>query len=303
MNVNAYINVSKIRDIYEKINCKNRLSHFFIKIQESFLFLPVTFQKYMIRPKLKYLFIVLLVVVPAVIYLLLQLNSNGSNHYLPDIENKDTSYMNDDYSAKRDSMVKDQLIARGIKNDLVLKSMRMVKRHLFVPERYRQYAYDDGALPIGLDQTISQPYIVAYMTEAVNPTKEMKVLEIGTGSGYQAAVLAEIVKEVYTIEYFDDLANNARKLLDSLNYKNIKVKAGDGFYGWAEYAPFDAIIVTAAPEDVPKPLVDQLKEGGRMIIPLGQSGTVQSLVILQKKNGKIERQDAMKVKFVPFLRK
>lgn len=257
----------------------------------------------MIRPKLKYLFIVLLVVVPAVIYLLLQLNSNGSNHYLPDIENKDTSYMNDDYSAKRDSMVKDQLIARGIKNDLVLKSMRMVKRHLFVPERYRQYAYDDGALPIGLDQTISQPYIVAYMTEAVNPTKDMKVLEIGTGSGYQAAVLAEIVKEVYTIEYFDDLANNARKLLDSLDYKNIKVKAGDGFYGWAEYAPFDAIIVTAAPEDVPKPLVDQLREGGRMIIPLGQSGTVQSLVILQKKNGKIERQDAMKVKFVPFLRK
>lgn len=303
MNVNAYINVSKIRDIYEKINCKNRLSHFFIKIQESFLFLPVTFQKYMIRPKSKYLFIVLLVVVPAVIYLLIQLNSNGSNHYLPDIENKDTSYMNDDYSAKRDSMVKDQLIARGIKNDLVLKSMRMVKRHLFVPERYRQYAYDDGALPIGLDQTISQPYIVAYMTEAVNPTKDMKVLEIGTGSGYQAAVLAEIVKEVYTIEYFDDLANNARKLLDSLDYKNIKVKAGDGFYGWAEYAPFDAIIVTAAPEDVPKPLVDQLREGGRMIIPLGQSGTVQSLVILQKKNGKIERQDAMKVKFVPFLRK
>ncbi len=257
----------------------------------------------MLKPKITYFLIVLIVVVSAVIFIMTQFKPGVNSDYLPDIENKDTSYMKDDYSTKRDSMVKDQLEARGIKNPLVINAMKLVKRHLFVPERYRQYAYDDGALPIGLDQTISQPYIVAYMTEAVKPTKEMKVLEIGTGSGYQAAVLAEIVKEVYTIEYFDDLANNARKLLDSLNYKNIKVKAGDGFYGWSEYAPFDAIIVTAAPEDVPKPLVDQLKEGGRMIIPLGQSGTVQSLVILQKINGKIERQDAMKVKFVPFLRK
>jgi protein-L-isoaspartate(D-aspartate) O-methyltransferase len=256
----------------------------------------------MARFKNKYIFLLIIAAIVVALYFL-GVYGNGKEAFIPDIENKDTSYMNDVYSGRRDSMVQEQLVARGIKNEVVLKSMRSVKRHLFVPERYRQYAYDDGALPIGLDQTISQPYIVAYMTEAVNPTKGMKVLEIGTGSGYQAAVLAEIVKEVYTIEYFDDLANNAKELLDSLGYKNIKVKAGDGFFGWEEFAPYDAIIVTAAPEDVPKPLIDQLKEGGRMIIPLGQAGTIQSLVILQKKDGKVEKQTAMQVKFVPFLRK
>jgi protein-L-isoaspartate(D-aspartate) O-methyltransferase len=255
----------------------------------------------MARFKNKYFFLLIIAAIVVALYFL-GVYGNGKEAFIPDIENKDTSYMNDVYSGRRDSMVQEQLVARGIKNEVVLKSMRSVKRHLFVPERYRQYAYDDGALPIGLDQTISQPYIVAYMTEAVNPTKGMKVLEIGTGSGYQAAVLAEIVKEVYTIEYFDDLANNAKALLDSLGYKNIKVKAGDGFFGWEEFAPYDAIIVTAAPEDVPKPLIDQLKEGGRMIIPLGQAGTIQSLVILQKKDGKVEKQTAMQVKFVPFLR-
>ncbi|KAB2909676.1 MAG: protein-L-isoaspartate(D-aspartate) O-methyltransferase [Ignavibacteriaceae bacterium] len=211
--------------------------------------------------------------------------------------------MDDEYSSKRNAMVEEQLRARGITNPLVLKAMGRVKRHLFVPERYRQYAYDDGPLPIGLDQTISQPYIVAYMTETVDPKPGMKVLEVGTGSGYQSAVLAEIVGEVYTIEYFEELAKNASNLLKSLGYKNIKIKTGDGFFGWKEYAPFDAIIVTASPEDVPQPLIDQLREGGRMIIPLGGEGNIQSLVILKKTGGKIERQEAMKVKFVPFLRK
>ena len=175
----------------------------------------------MARFKNKYFFLLIIAAIVVALYFL-GVYGNGKEAFIPDIENKDTSYMNDVYSGRRDSMVQEQLVARGIKNEVVLKSMRSVKRHLFVPVRYRQYAYDDGALPIGLDQTISQPYIVAYMTEAVNPTKGMKVLEIGTGSGYQAAVLAEIVKEVYTIEYFDDLANNAKALLDSLGYKNIK---------------------------------------------------------------------------------
>ncbi|GJQ31948.1 MAG: protein-L-isoaspartate O-methyltransferase [Ignavibacteriaceae bacterium] len=256
----------------------------------------------MTRSKARYLILIPLLIAAGA-FLLLHFSDRNNKGTANGQILKDSIKMNDEFFGRRDSMVKEQLQARGISNRLVLDAMLSVKRHLFVPERYRPYAYADGPLPIGLDQTISQPYIVAYMTEAVEPAPEMKVLEIGTGSGYQAAVLAEIVKEVYTIEYFDDLARNAAKLLDTLGYDNVKVKAGDGFFGWKEYAPFDAIIVTAAPEDVPQPLIEQLKEGGRMIIPLGGSGTIQSLVILQKVNGKIERREAMKVKFVPFLRK
>ncbi len=256
----------------------------------------------MTRSTARYLILIPLIIAVGA-FVLLHFSDRGNNGSINGEILKDSIKMKDEFFGARDSMVKEQLQARGITNRLVLDAMLNVKRHLFVPERYRPYAYADGPLPIGLDQTISQPYIVAYMTEAVDPKPEMKVLEIGTGSGYQAAVLAEIVKEVYTIEYFDQLAGNAAKILDSLGYKNVKVKAGDGFFGWKEYAPFDAIIVTAAPEDVPQPLIDQLREGGRMIIPLGGSGTIQSLVILQKVNGKIERREAMKVKFVPFLRK
>lgn len=254
------------------------------------------------RSTARYLLLVPLLIAAGALALL-HFSDPGNNGKPKGQASKDTTEMKDEFYGKRDSMVQEQIQARGITDSLVLLAMRKVKRHLFVPERYRPYAYADGTLDIGLNQTISQPYIVGYMTEAVDPKPDMKVLEIGTGSGYQAAVLAEIVKEVYTIEYFDELAGKAARLLDSLGYKNVKVKAGDGFFGWKENAPFDAIIVTAAPEDVPQPLIDQLREGGRMIIPLGGSGTIQSLVILQKVNGKIERREAMKVRFVPFLRK
>lgn len=208
----------------------------------------------------------------------------------------------DPYKLKREQMVEEQIKARGVSNTLVLDAMRKVKRHKFVSERYLKYAYDDGPLPIDMGQTISQPYIVAFMTEAIEPKKDYKVLEIGTGSGYQAAVLAEIVSEVYSIEYFNELAQKSSNLLKSLDYKNVFIKAGDGFFGWEEFAPFDAIIVTAAPSEIPQPLIDQLKEGGKMIIPVGNEHQVQSLVLLKKENGKIIKTDVMQVKFVPFLR-
>ncbi|MCX7954105.1 MAG: protein-L-isoaspartate(D-aspartate) O-methyltransferase [Bacteroidales bacterium] len=203
-----------------------------------------------------------------------------------------------DYSKLRELMVSEQIEARGIKDKNVLKAMRKVERHKFVPADLVKYAYQDTPLPIGFEQTISQPYIVAFMTEIIKPNKNMKVLEIGTGSGYQAAILAEIVKEVYTIELVEPLYNRARSLLNDLGYKNIKFKLGDGHEGWEEYAPFDAIVVTAAAENVPPKLVDQLKEGGRMIIPVGSIYSDQYLVLIEKKNGKTEQQYLMPVRFV-----
>lgn len=207
----------------------------------------------------------------------------------------------DKYERVRQRMVREQIVARGIKDQKVIQAMINVKRHLFVPESYERMAYEDRPLSIGEGQTISQPYIVALMTETLGLEKEMKVLEIGTGSGYQAAILAEIVDEVYTIEIIESLGNRAKLLLENLNYKNINFKIGDGYKGWEENAPFDAIIVTCAPSNVPKPLENQLKEGGKMIIPLGGSIT-QELVLLEKKNGKLIRKTVAPVRFVPMIR-
>ncbi len=180
--------------------------------------------------------------------------------------------------------------------------MQKVPRHLFVPESQIDNAYQDSPLPIGYGQTISQPYIVAYMTEIINPKEHFKVLEIGAGSGYQAAVLAEIVKEVYTIEIIPELATQAIERFYSNGYKNVRTKIADGYHGWAEAGPFDAIVVTAASEHIPPPLIEQLKESGTMIIPIGTPFMVQQLVLVQKEKGKIRTKNLIPVRFVPFTR-
>jgi protein-L-isoaspartate(D-aspartate) O-methyltransferase len=198
-------------------------------------------------------------------------------------------------------MVAEQLARAGrdITNARVLAVMGKVPRHEYVPERLRPDAYADRALPLGHGQTISQPYIVAFMTERLEPQPTDRVLEIGTGSGYQAAVLAGLVAEVYTIEIISDLAQQAAADLKRLGCTNVHVRAGDGYQGWAEAAPFEGIIVTCAPERVPQPLIDQLKDGGRIIIPVG-SGRIQDLVLLRKRSGKLEQQAVLPVSFVPM---
>ena len=206
------------------------------------------------------------------------------------------------YILERQRMVKRQIEARGIKDSRVLKAMQKVPRHLFVPEENRHSSYADTPLPIGEKQTISQPYIVAFMTEILDLDSEDRVLEIGTGSGYQAAILGEIAKEVYTIEIIPVLGKRAEKLLKKLEYENIYVKIGDGYKGWPEDAPFDAVIVTCAPENIPQALINQLKEGGRMIIPVGTSGGVQELVKGVKDKGRFKTQDVLPVRFVPMVR-
>lgn len=208
----------------------------------------------------------------------------------------------DDYAELRKEMVEKQIRNRGIDDPAVLNAMRVVPRHLFVPEHQVPFAYEDRPLSIGNNQTISQPYIVGFMTESISPGKQDKILEIGTGSGYQAAILAEIVDEVFTIEIIPELAENARKTIEKLGYDNIHIRAGDGYAGWPSEAPFDAIIVTAAPEEVPPPLIEQLREGGRMIIPVGPIYRVQSLQLLTKKDGKLKTKDLLPVRFVPFTR-
>jgi protein-L-isoaspartate(D-aspartate) O-methyltransferase len=208
----------------------------------------------------------------------------------------------DKYESIRHRMVKTQIQDRGISNTDVLNSMKKVPRHLFLPKEYEDEAYNDYPLPIGYGQTISQPYIVAYMTEALRPGGKKKVLEIGTGSGYQAAVLAEICEKVYTIEIVPELAKEASERLKKMGYKNIMCKYGDGYRGWPEYAPFDMIMVTAAPESIPQPLIDQLAEGGRLIIPVGAPSAVQELILVVKRNGKTEQRRLTFVRFVPFKR-
>ena len=206
------------------------------------------------------------------------------------------------YRELRYNMVSNQIEARGIKHRPTLQAMRKVERHLFVPADYQKYAYDDTALPIGLGQTISQPYVVATMTELIEPRAGDRILEIGTGSGYQAAVLAEIVDEVYTIEIVKELGERTKKLMSKLGYNNVHVIIGDGYKGLKEKAPFDAIVVTAAAEKIPPPLIEQLKEGGKMIIPVGSPSKVQNLVLLHKKNGKVSTTNVTEVRFVPFTR-
>ncbi|MGB4568668.1 MAG: protein-L-isoaspartate(D-aspartate) O-methyltransferase, partial [Dysgonamonadaceae bacterium] len=184
-----------------------------------------------------------------------------------------------------------------------LKAMEAVPRHLFVPEEYQNRAYEDGPLPMGYGQTISQPYIVAYMTELLNVGPDDVVLEIGTGSGYQAAVLSRIVKKVYTVEIIEELGLAAKERLKALNYDNVEVKIGDGYYGWEEHAPYDGIIVTAASEYIPPPLIQQLKDKGRMIIPVGSPFSVQNLMLVEKSGDKIKTKSLIPVRFVPLTRK
>jgi protein-L-isoaspartate(D-aspartate) O-methyltransferase len=208
----------------------------------------------------------------------------------------------DPYKKDRDRMVSYQIESRGVKDEATLSAMRKVKRHLFVPESLIDVAYDDRPLPIGYGQTISQPFIVAYMTELAKPEKNSKILEIGTGSGYQAAVLAEIIDSVFSIEIITELWRSADKRLKNLGYKSIYTKNSDGYYGWQKHAPFDAIIVTAAAEFIPPPLLEQLKDGGRMIIPVGSPFQTQMLMLVEKKNKKITTKSLMPVIFVPFKR-
>ena len=197
-------------------------------------------------------------------------------------------------------MVEQQIAARGVTDERVLEAMRKVERHQFVPEQYRDFAYSDRPLPIGEGQTISQPDVVAFMTEILALRQDEKVLEIGTGSGYQAAVLAEICDNVWTIEVNRILADRAGKVLEQTGYSKVNVRAGDGFQGWKEHAPFDAIIVTCAPSDVPEPLEEQLAEGGRMIIPV-DAGFGQELVLLKKVHGELIRKEVLPVRFVPMI--
>ena len=204
----------------------------------------------------------------------------------------------DRYTELRNRMVVEQIAARGVSDQRVLAAMRKVPRHEFVPEEYQDMAYRDTPLPIGYGQTISQPYIVAYMTEQLELSPRDTVLEIGTGSGYQAAVLAELAAEVYTIEIIPELAEQAKKTLQRLGYTNVHVRIGDGYKGWPEHAPFDAIILTAAPPKIPQPLLDQLKENGRLIAPVGED--YQELVLIRKHDGEFSRKNLIPVRFVPM---
>jgi len=203
-----------------------------------------------------------------------------------------------EFARLRERMVRDQLRGRDITDPRVLAAMLKVPRHEFIPNDFRRSAYDDSALPLEMGQTISQPYIVAYMTQALEFHGRERVLEIGTGSGYQAAVLAEMTSDVYTIEILPQLQAHARAVLGTLGYQNIHFRVGNGYMGWPEYAPFDRIIVTAAPEDVPQPLLDQLSDSGRMIIPIGSMS--QELVIFQKEKSKVTRYSTIPVRFVPM---
>lgn len=225
----------------------------------------------------------------------------GSNSFAQSQQlQSQSSFMSKQWSDKANSMVKYQIEKRGIKNTDILQVMRNTPRHLFVPPALSTMAYDDYPLPIGEEQTISQPYIVALMTDLLKLKGDEKILEIGTGSGYQAAVLSQLVDTVYTIEIVETLANNAKKRLANLNYKNVVVKYGDGYKGWPSAAPFDAIIVTAAPEKVPQTLIDQLKIGGHIVIPVGNKWQELQLITKINKN-KIKKKTVIPVRFVPMV--
>ena len=210
-------------------------------------------------------------------------------------------FAEESYGQKRQAMIENHIKGRGIKDRRVLDIMGKIPRHLFVDEHVRDRAYGDHPLPIGEGQTISQPYVVALMTEALQLKPTDRVLEIGTGSGYQAAVLAGIVKEVYTIEIRKSLAAQAEKRLKDLGYTNVKVKYADGYFGWEEFAPFDAIIITASANHIPPPLIRQLKEGGRLILPLGSTVYYQTLTLATKRKGDLDVQQMGAVAFVPMI--
>lgn len=208
----------------------------------------------------------------------------------------------DQYAERREAMVEIQIEGRGVTDADVLEAMRKTPRHLFVPDENRSNAYADHPLPIGYGQTISQPYIVALMTEVLRVQPDMRILEIGTGSGYQAAILAEMGAEVYTIEIIPELADQAAARLQDLGYANVSARQGDGYFGWEEHAPFDAIMVTAAPDHMPQPLVNQLSDGGRMVIPIGPIGAVQTLWLFEKIDGELQAANLGAVRFVPLTR-
>jgi protein-L-isoaspartate(D-aspartate) O-methyltransferase len=207
----------------------------------------------------------------------------------------------DNFQALRERMVETQIRARDVRDAAVLRAMQRVPRHLFVPDDMRPFAYDDRPLPIGRGQTISQPYIVAYMTEALQLAPEHTVLEIGTGSGYQAAVLAGIVKQVYSIEIVPELAEGARRALAQAGVRNVEVRTANGYRGWPDRAPFDRVIVTAAPPEIPQALVDQLADGGIMVVPVGTSH--QEIVVVTKTPGGVIQQRTIEVRFVPMVSK
>lgn len=206
------------------------------------------------------------------------------------------------YQLLRRAMIKDQIVDRGVSDERVIKAMNDVPRHLFVKESLRDLAYADGPLPIGYSQTISQPYIVAYMTEILQPDAHHTVLEVGTGSGYQAAILSKLVHHVYSIEIIPGLGEEATERLDKLGYDNVTVRIGDGYNGWEEHAPFDRIIVTAAPEQIPEKLVEQLKPGGRMVLPVGEPFFGQDMLVVKKdRTGQVTTQETIPVRFVPMI--
>lgn len=208
-----------------------------------------------------------------------------------------------DYAHLRKNMVEKQILERGITDKRILNAFYKIKRHLFVKPELRHMAYGDYPLPIDENQTISQPYIVAIMTYIIAPEYNKKILEIGTGSGYQASILAQLVKNVYTIEIKKNLALKAKKLIQSFGYKNIKFKVGDGYLGWKEYAPYDGIIVTCSPDHIPPPWIEQLAVGGRMVIPVSYTSNVQELILIEKDTkGNLKRTNLIPVRFVPLIR-
>ena len=209
--------------------------------------------------------------------------------------------MTQSFEAARNKMVEGQIKLRGVRSEAVLDAMLNVPRHLFVSEDMQSHAYNDSPLPIGHGQTISQPYIVAYMTEQLDPIPGMKILEIGTGSGYQAAVLAYLRCEVCTIEVVEELFFTAQKALAAANIENVKQKLGNGYTGWPDEAPYDAIIVTAAPAKIPEKLISQLKDGGKLVIPVGEVHSVQSLRLITKTDKKITEKYLLPVRFVPMV--
>jgi protein-L-isoaspartate(D-aspartate) O-methyltransferase len=205
------------------------------------------------------------------------------------------------FKDRRETMVSKQIAARGVHDPAVLNAIKTVPRHCFVPERLKHRAYSDGPLPIGHGQTISQPYIVAVMSELLDIKPGQRVLEVGTGSGYQAAILAAMGVLVYSIEIVEPLGKQAAETLDALGYGNIKTHIGDGYKGWPRYAPFDGIIVTCAPSKIPQPLKEQLIEGGRMVIPVGHANTIQELFLLKKTEGRTRKEKVFDVRFVPMV--
>ena len=206
----------------------------------------------------------------------------------------------EDFAQQREQMVETQLESRDIQSERVLEAMKKVPRHLFMPASVRQYAYVDSPVPIGKGQTISQPYIVGLMTQTVDPKPGDRALEVGTGSGYQAAVLGELVQEVFSIEIIPDLAERAEKVLSELGYDNVEVRQGDGYQGWPAKAPFDIILITAAPEEIPQPLIDQLAEGGRLVVPVGPQGEIQTLTLVTREKGEVKKTYITDVRFVPM---